>query len=80
METNKKLNELANSLLDTLPDKMKSASADAKRIFLQTLQSGLQTMDLVTREEFDVQTKILMRTREKLTALEKQVAELEQNN
>lgn len=75
-----KLNDLATDLLSALPDKVKSASSDAKKIFIQTLQTGLQKMDLVTREEFDVQTKILARTREKLNALEQQVAELEQSS
>lgn len=80
MEDNNKLNDLAADLLKAVPDKVKSASSDAKKIFVQTLQAGLKKMDLVSREEFDVQTKILARTREKLTALEKQVAELEKNS
>lgn len=78
MKGNNKLNALANDLFNALPEKMQSASKDVKSILLQTLQSGLQKMDLVTREEFDVQTKVLARTREKLVALEKTVAELEQ--
>jgi len=41
------------------------------------LESGLQSMNLVTREEFDVQSAVLLKTREKLEALEQQVAELE---
>lgn len=42
------------------------------------LQSQLNKLDLVSREEFDVQTKVLLRTREKLTALEAKLAQLEQ--
>jgi BMFP domain-containing protein YqiC len=42
------------------------------------MNSALQKMDLVTREEFDTQQAVLMRSREKLDALEKQIAELEQ--
>lgn len=42
--------------------------------------SALQKLDVVTREEFDVQAAMLARTREKLDALEKQVAALEQAN
>jgi BMFP domain-containing protein YqiC len=41
------------------------------------LQSGLERMDLVTREEFDLQTAVLERTREKLDQLEARLAELE---
>ena len=80
MEDNNKLNDLAADLLKVVPEKVKSASSDAKKIFVQALQSGLKKLDLVSREEFDVQEKILARTREKLTALEKQVAELEKNS
>ena len=45
--------------------------------FRSVLRGGLQKLDLVTREEFEVQEAVLARTREKLEALEKQVAELE---
>ena len=41
------------------------------------LQSGMQKLDLVTREEFDVQQEVLLRTREKLTELETRLAQLE---
>ena len=46
--------------------------------FKALLQSGFSKLDLVSREEFDVQTKVLLRTREKLTALEAKLAQLEQ--
>ncbi|MDP2027890.1 accessory factor UbiK family protein [Sulfuriferula sp.] len=41
------------------------------------LQSGMQKLDLVTRDEFDVQQEVLLRTREKLTELEARLAQLE---
>ena len=41
------------------------------------LAEAVSRLDLITREEFDIQQQVLMRTREKLEALEKQVAELE---
>ncbi len=41
------------------------------------LQSMLQKLDIVTREEFDVQQEVLLRTREQLAALETRVADLE---
>jgi BMFP domain-containing protein YqiC len=41
------------------------------------LQSGLARLDLVTREEFEVQRAVLLRTREKLEELQRNVAELE---
>lgn len=44
----------------------------------QALQAALSKLDLVTRDEFDAQTAVLLRTRERLEAMEKQIAELEQ--
>ncbi len=41
------------------------------------LQSQLSKLDLVTREEFDIQSQVLIRTREKLEAMEARIAELE---
>lgn len=43
----------------------------------QTLQAQLTRLDLVSREEFDVQTQVLLRTREKLALLEQRISELE---
>lgn len=43
----------------------------------QTLQAQLTRLDLVSREEFDVQTQVLLRTREKLALLEQRMSELE---
>ena len=50
---------------------------DFERNMKGVLEGGLQSMNLVTREEFDVQSAVLLKTREKLEALEQQVAELE---
>jgi BMFP domain-containing protein YqiC len=52
--------------------------SDLKQNFRSLLQSTLSKLDLVTREEFDIQAKVLARTREKLEALEQRVAALEQ--
>ena len=56
-----------------------SAAADIEKNLRAVLQSGFAKLDLVTREEFDVQQEVLARTREKLTQLEAKVAELEKN-
>jgi BMFP domain-containing protein YqiC len=50
---------------------------DIEKNMRALLAQGFAKLDLVTREEFDVQTQVLARTREKLTALEARVAELE---
>jgi len=74
------ISELARKLADVVPGMTGSAGAlrgDLERNFRGMLDSAFERMELVTREEFDVQRKVLERTREKLTALEAKVAELE---
>lgn len=74
-----KLDELARKLADSVPGNIKSLGEDLERNFKSMLQSALARMDLVTREEFDVQLAVLARTREKLEALEARLAALEEN-
>lgn len=61
-----------------VPDMAKAARDDFEQHARATVLSVLARLDLVTREEFDAQQAVLLRTREKVEALEKQVAELEQ--
>jgi ubiquinone biosynthesis accessory factor UbiK len=69
--------ELLRRLLDGLPASLQAARSDLEAHFGRVLQSGLKRLDLVTREEFDAQARVLMRSREVLAALEARVAELE---
>ena len=73
------LDELARKLADAVPGNIKSMGEDMEHNFKSLLQSALARMDLVTREEFDVQLAVLARTREKLEALEARLAALEDN-
>ena len=73
------LDELARKLADAVPGNIKSVGEDMERNFKSLLQSALARMDLVTREEFDVQMAVLARSREKLEALEARLAALEEN-
>lgn len=72
----KKIEQIIQQIQNALPQGIKDLGQDAEAKIKQTLQTQLAKLDLVTREEFDVQTQVLLRTREKLTALEKQVEEL----
>lgn len=72
------LDELARQLAQAVPQNLKILGEDLERNFKALLKSGLERMDLVSREEFDVQRAVLERTREKLEALEERLAELEQ--
>ncbi len=74
---NLSLDDLARKLADSIPANLRGLGEDLQRNLKSTLRSGLERMDLVTREEFDVQTRLLERTRAKLDALEARVAELE---
>ena len=74
----KTLDELAGRLAGSLPGGLQILTEDLKKNLRANLEAGLAKLDLVTREEFDVQTAVLERTREKLTRLERQLTELEQ--
>ncbi len=69
--------DLARKLADSVPAGIKDIQADMEKNFHQILQSGFDKLNLVTREEFEVQSAVLQRTREKLEALEKRVNEME---
>ncbi len=73
----KKLDELARSVLDKLPSGFQTMQQDMQKNLRAALQSALAKLDLVTREEFEVQSAVLQRTREKLESLEVRVGELE---
>ena len=70
------LDELAKQLAESVPQNLKVLGQDLERNFKALLQSGLERMELVTREEFDLQRAVLERTREKLEAMEGRLAEI----
>jgi BMFP domain-containing protein YqiC len=71
------IDDLARRLADSVPDSLRALQMDLDQNFKAVLQAGLGKLDLVTREEFDVQQGVLRRTRERLEALEARLAELE---
>jgi ubiquinone biosynthesis accessory factor UbiK len=73
----KAIDDLARRLNDLVPPGLHEARAELEQNFKATLQAGLGKLDLVTREEFDVQRSVLLRTREKIDALERTVEILE---
>ena len=70
--------ELTSKLTSIVPEGARVLQEDLEKNARALLSNTLDKMDLVTREEFDVQKAVLARTRAKVEALEKQVAELEQ--
>jgi BMFP domain-containing protein YqiC len=71
------IDDLARRLSNLVPPGMREGREELQQNFKSILQTGLGKLDLVTREEFDVQRAVLLRTREKLEALQQAVAQLE---
>ena len=71
------IDDLARRLSALVPPGLRESQEELQQTFKSALQAGLSKLDLVTREEFDVQRTVLLRTREKLEALERAVAALE---
>lgn len=74
----KQIDDLARRLAEHAPKGFQVLQEDLNRSFRATLEAGLTRLDLVTREEFDVQAAVLARSRAKLAALEKRIAALEE--
>ncbi len=72
------IEDLARKLAEALPDALSSVGEDIEESFRSILRTGIDKLDLVTREQFDVQEAVLARTREKLEALEQRLEDLEQ--
>ena len=72
----KLIDDLARRLAGSVPEGLRTITDELEQNFRPVLQSALSRLDLVTREEFDVQSAVLQRTREKLEELEKQVEQL----
>ena len=72
-----KPDELINRIIDALPGGIDDLRKDTEKNLKSAMAKALEKIDLVSREEFEVQQAVLLRTREKLEAMEKQVQELE---
>ncbi len=73
----KVLDDLARKLADAMPSGLRDLQHDVQHNVRAALDQAFSRMHLVTREEFEVQSAVLARTRAKVEQLEKQVAELE---
>lgn len=71
------VDDVAKRLHDAIPSSIQHMSEDLQKNFHSILQSAFAKLDLVTREEFDAQSRVLQRTRRKLEALEKEIEALE---
>lgn len=73
----KSLDDLARKLAEAVPPGLAALGNDLEQNFKAVLQGGLAKLDLVTRQEFDIQAAVLRRSRELLEELEKRIAALE---
>jgi len=71
------IDDLAKRLADAIPETVTDLQQDVKKNIFSILQNTFAKLNLVTREEFDVQNKVLANTRVILSQLEEQVAQLE---
>lgn len=71
------IDDLARRLAGSVPEGVAALRRDLEQNFKGVLAGGLAKLDLVTREEFDVQAAVLKRTRTRLAALEQRLSELE---
>jgi len=73
----KLFDDLSRRMAEGLPKNFQTLQGDLERNIRTMLEGALRELNLVTREEFEIQQAVLQRTREKLEALETRVAELE---
>lgn len=75
-----RIDEIARRLMDNLPPAFRATQRDLENNFRVVLRASLSKLDLVTRDDFDTQSRVLERTRARLEALEARVRELEGSN
>jgi len=73
------IENLARKLAESVPEGLRSVRDDLENNFRSVLRASLSKLDLVTRDEFEVQEAVLARTREKLEALEQRLEEIEKD-
>ncbi|MCL2893088.1 ubiquinone biosynthesis accessory factor UbiK [Brenneria tiliae] len=73
----KKIEQIARQVHESMPKGIRELGDDVEKKIRQVLQAQFSRLDLVNREEFDVQTQVLLRTREKIARLEQRLTELE---
>jgi ubiquinone biosynthesis accessory factor UbiK len=72
-----RIDEIARRLIERVPPALKAAREDLESNFRAVLRERLSQLDLVTRDEFEAQARVLERTRARLEALEAKLAALE---
>ncbi len=79
MIDNQTINRLSEKINDLLPPQLQQVKSDFDARLKSLLQQQLSNLEMVSREEFEIQSRVLARTREKLEKLERRLQELEQS-
>ncbi len=74
---NESIEDIARKLAETVPEGLRAVREDLENNFRSVLRASLARLDLVTRDEFEVQEAVLAKTREKLDRLEARLEEIE---
>lgn len=77
--SNESIENIARKLAEAVPEGLRSVRDDLESNFRSVLRTSLTKLDLVTREEFEVQEAVLAKTRQKLEALERKLSDLEKD-
>jgi BMFP domain-containing protein YqiC len=78
MKNEFRFEHIAKQIIDNLPSDLGKIQEDVEKNLKAALQSAFSNMELVSREEFDIQAELLSRTRELVEELEKKISDLEQ--
>ena len=76
---NESIENIASKLAEAVPEGLRSVREDLESNFRSVLRASLAKLDLVTREEFEVQEAVLAKTRQKLEALEARLEDIEKS-
>ena len=76
---NESVENIARKLAEAVPEGLRSVRDDLESNFRSVLRASLAKLDLVTREEFEVQEAVLAKTRQKLEALEARLEDIEKS-
>ena len=75
----KNVDEFANKIKDIMPESLKSSKEEMQKTLKSGAEGVLQKLDLVSREEYDIQVALLKKCQEKINELEAKIANLEKN-
>ena len=76
----KNVDDIANKINAIMPDSLKTSKEEMHKTLKSGAEGVLQKLDLVSREEYDVQAAVLQKCQDRIKELEKKISELESNN